>query len=133
MRSTAATLAIAAALTLAVPAPAKAASYVAQDIWYSTLYGGAIGGVAGAGVMLLKDDPLDHTDYVVTGVGVGILAGLAYGIYSYSVSGGYGALANVDTDGATAYTVPVPQPFVTREDGGEASVGVKVDLIKGRF
>jgi hypothetical protein len=133
MRSTAASIAIAAALLVAGPSPARAASYVAQDIWYSTLYGAAIGGIAGTGVMLLSDDPMDHTDYVVTGVGVGILTGLAYGIYSYSVSGSrYSALANVEAGGATHYAVPMPQPFISRKNGQE-SVGVKVDLVRGRF
>ena len=131
MRSPAASFALLAALLLAVPGPARAASYVAQDIWYSTLYGAAIGGVAGTGVMLLTDDPLDHTDYVVTGVGVGILTGLAYGIYSYSASSPYG-LVNVDPAGTARYALPTPQPFVSR-DGERRSVGVKVDLIRGRF
>ncbi|HKK13411.1 MAG TPA: hypothetical protein VKA14_01990 [Gammaproteobacteria bacterium] len=132
MRGSAASIALAAALLAAVPGQSRAASYVAQDVWYSTLYGAAIGGVAGAGVMLLTDKPLDHTDYIVTGVGVGILSGLAYGIYSYSASGSYGALANVDPSGTTHYAVPLPQPFVSR-GGGEESVGVRVDLISGRF
>lgn len=131
MRSTAMSLALAAALLLAVPGPARAASYVAQDIWYSTLYGGAIGGLAGTGVMLLTDDPLDHTDYVVTGVGVGILGGLAYGIYSYSASNRYG-LVNVDPAGTTRYAFPKPRPFVSRR-GEETTVGVRVDLVRGRF
>jgi len=131
MRSTSVFLALAAALVLAAPGQARAASYVAQDIWYSTLYGGAIGGVAGTGVMLLTDDPLDHTDYIVTGVGVGILGGLAYGIYSYSVSNSYG-LVNVDSAGTTHYAIPKPRPFVSRA-GEEQSVGVRLDLVRGRF
>jgi len=134
MRSTAASIAVAAALLMAVPNPARAASYVAQDIWYSTLYGAAIGGIAGTGVMLLTDDPMDHTDYVITGVGVGILGGLAYGIYSYSVSNArYGAFANVTPGGTTHYTVPLPQTFVSRDARGEQDIGVKIDLIRGRF
>lgn len=133
MRRTAVWLAVAAVLSTAAPVPARAASYVAQDIWYSTMYGGAIGGVAGTGVMLLTDDPLDHTDYIYTGIGVGILAGLAYGIYSYSASDDYAALANVDAAGATRYAVPMPRPFVTRDQAGEEHLGVRVDLIRGRF
>jgi len=133
MRGTAVSLALAAALATAAPSPARAASYVAQDVWYSTLYGAAIGGLAGTGVMLLTDDPLDHGDYILTGVGVGILSGLAYGIYSYSASANrYGALANVDPSGTAHYAMPMPQPFISRQDG-EQSVGVKVDLVRGRF
>ncbi|HKJ87580.1 MAG TPA: hypothetical protein VKA48_03645 [Gammaproteobacteria bacterium] len=133
MRRIAASLALGASLLLVLPTPSRAASYVAQDVWYSTLYGAAIGGVAGAGVMLLTDQPLDHTDYMVTGVGVGILSGLAYGIYSYSASSSYGAFANVDEAGVTHYSLPMPQPYATQIDGGPAHMGVRLDLVRGRF
>ncbi|MEF8792806.1 hypothetical protein [Thiohalorhabdus sp.] len=131
MRSIAVSLALAAALLLAVPGTARSASYVAQDVWYSTLYGGAIGGLGGAGFMLLTEDPLDNGDYIVTGVGVGILAGLAYGIYSYSASNRYG-LVNLDSAGTTHYAVPKPRPFVSGR-GDEATVGVRLDLVRARF
>ncbi len=130
MRCFAASL-LGAAFLLGLPGQSRAASYVAQDIWYSTLYGAAIGGMAGAGVMLLTDDPLDHSDYVLTGVGVGILAGLGYGIYSYSASDGY-ALAEVEPDGTTRYQLPMPRAFVSR-NGDKETIGVEMTLIHGRF
>ncbi|MFA9459903.1 hypothetical protein [Thiohalorhabdus methylotrophus] len=132
MQRIVASMVLGASLLLALPTNSKAASYVAQDVWYSTLYGAAVGGVAGTGVMLLTDDPLKHTDYVVSGVGIGILSGLFYGIYSYAATPSYGALANVDETGATHYSVPVPQAFTT-EIGGQRETGVRVDLIRGRF
>ena len=131
MRTTALSSVLAAAVMAAFPAPSFAQSYVAQDVWYSTLYGGAIGGVAGAGVMLLTGDPLDNSEYVVTGVGAGILGGLAYGIYSYSGANNYG-LVNVRGSGATHYAVPKPRPFISRQ-GERATVGLKMDVVRGRF
>ncbi len=119
-------------------APARAASYVVQDIWWSTLYGGAIGGVAGTGAMLLTDEPEDHAKFIVTGIGAGVLAGLVYGIYSYSVA--YGdqvarnrAVANIDPNGHTRYRVPLPQAFVARQGLHREDVGIKIDLLHGRF
>ncbi|MFP4616488.1 MAG: hypothetical protein ACOCUJ_02350 [Thiohalospira sp.] len=129
-----ATLVLGASLLLAYPTESKAASYVAQDVWYSTLYGAAIGGVTGTGVMLLTDDPLGNTDYIVTGVGIGIISGMVYGIYSYAISPSYGALANVDPSGTTHYAVPMPEPYINRFGGGqEVDVGVRMDLIRARF
>ena len=131
MRRIAARLLLGAAVAFVLPGQARAASYVAQDVWYSTLYGAAIGGMAGTGVMLLTDDPLDHSDYIVTGVGAGILLGMAYGIYSYSAGNSY-ALAEVGADGATHFGIPAPRAFVSRSPGRE-TIGVEMTLLHGRF
>jgi len=131
MRRTALSSALAAALLAVFPAQSVAQSYVAQDVWYSTLYGGAIGGVAGAGVMLLTGEPLDNSEYVVTGVGAGILGGLAYGIYSYSGANNYG-LVNVNRSGATHYAVPKPRPLISKH-GDRTTVGLQMDVVRGRF
>lgn len=121
-----------AALT-AVPGQSRAASYVAQDVWYSTIYGGMIGAVAGAGVVLLTEKPKKNLDYIKTGAGVGILSGLVYGILSYaSMSHARpNTLAAVGADGETSYGVPVPQPFVANRQTGE--LGARINLVQGRF
>ena len=140
MRPIAVCRVLGAALLLALPGQSRAASYVAKDVWYSTLYGAAIGGVAGAGVMLLTDDPLEHSDYVVTGVGVGILGGLFYGIYSYSANARAslndgGAVAAFDADGDSHFGMPLVRPYLSKTpDGHEvAGVGMHVNLVHGRF
>jgi len=141
MRPIAASLALAAALMLALPGQSRAASYVAQDIWYSTLYGGAIGGVGGLGVMLLKDEPLEHSDYVVRGVGIGILAGMVYGIYSYAATSRTaavnegGAVAAFDADGEARFRMPLVRPYLAKAPGGQEvqGVGLHMNLIHGRF
>lgn len=121
-----------AALTV-VPGQSRAASYVAQDVWYSTIYGGMIGAVAGGGVVLLTENPRQNLDYVKTGAGVGILGGLVYGILSYaSMSHARpNSLAAVDADGSTTYGVPMPQPFVADRETGE--LGARMNLVQGRF
>lgn len=121
-----------AALTV-VPGQGRAASYVAQDVWYSTIYGGMIGAVGGAGVVLLTEKPKQNLDYIKTGAGVGILGGLVYGILSYaSMSHARpNSLAAVGADGDASYGVPLPQPFVANRQTGE--LGARVDLVRGRF
>jgi len=141
MRQIAASLALGAALLMAFPGQGRAASYVAQDVWYSTLYGAAIGSVAGAGVMLVSDpdDPFENAEYIVTGAGVGILAGMFYGIYSASTHQAAldngGAVAAFDADGETHFQMPLVRPYLAKSGhGGEvAGVGMHVNLVHGRF
>jgi len=53
-----------------------------QNIFRDTLYGGAIGAVVGAGLMLLTKKPKDHWNYIAYGAGGGIIAGAAIGMAS---------------------------------------------------
>ena len=51
----------------------------------NALYGGILGGLVGAAVLLLTDEPDDHLSYIPTGAGVGVLLGAAYGLATSGV------------------------------------------------
>ena len=51
----------------------------------NALYGGVLGGLIGAAVLLLSDNPDDNLDYMLTGAGVGVLLGATYGIATSGV------------------------------------------------
>lgn len=57
-----------------------------QVIFTNTLWGTAVGGIAGLSIGLLSenDDDKIFSDYMVKGMGVGALGGLLYGIFSPS-------------------------------------------------
>ncbi len=73
-----------------------------QRVLRSTLYGGIIGAVGGLAIMLFTEKPEDHFDYLATGVGVGILSGLTYGL---ATSTGRIAIAEVE-DGKVTFNIP---------------------------
>ena len=53
---------------------------VMQQTMRDAIYGGVVGALVGAAVLLLTDNPDDHLGYIPTGAGVGVLAGVAYGV-----------------------------------------------------
>jgi hypothetical protein len=68
----------------------------------NALYGGVLGGLIGAAVLLLTDEPDDHLGYIPTGAGVGVLLGAAYGI---ATSGVIESIAEVE-DGVFTLQMP---------------------------
>lgn len=67
------------AFIVALPAGAHADDAM-RNTMSDAVYGGVIGALAGAALMLLTDNPDDHIGYIPTGAAVGILAGAAYGL-----------------------------------------------------
>jgi hypothetical protein len=55
-------------------------------IFVDSLWGTAVGGIAGLSIGLLSEDDDDEifSDYMVKGMGVGALGGLLYGLFHYS-------------------------------------------------
>lgn len=55
-------------------------------IFMDSLWGTAVGGIAGLSIGLLSEDDGDEifSDYMVKGMGVGALGGLLYGLFYYS-------------------------------------------------
>jgi len=101
-----------------------------QRILRSTVYGGAIGLVAGFAFMLFTDNPEDHYDFLASGAGVGILGGLAYGLVT---SSGRIAIAEVEKG-----TVKLNVPTVTTEQNeftryNRSEVVTTVGLVAYRF
>ncbi|GEM_PF-1359215 len=63
-----------------------------QKIYYSAAYGGLLGGLLGAAIMVLGSNPNDHWDYIVKGAAVGVICGTIYGIIVSTQSPYYGLI-----------------------------------------
>ncbi len=118
-------LLVAAALAL-VPAKASAGDYEVANVMDDALYGAGVGGLVGLGLMLISTSPTSNWNYVTQGVGVGIIAGAAYGVYRSSR-----AFAQVE-DGQINLGMPTPQ-FAVQDTPVGLVLVAKTDLIAGQF
>lgn len=66
------------------PMQAAAGDYEVANVMDDALYGAGIGGMVGLGLLLLSDKPMDNLDFLTRGVGIGIVAGAAYGVFRSS-------------------------------------------------
>jgi len=115
------------AATLAfVPAKASAGDYEVANVMDDALYGAGVGGMVGLGLMLLSTSPTSNWNYLTQGVGVGIIAGAAYGVYRSSR-----AFAQVE-DGQINLGIPSPQ-FALQDTPEGLVLVAKTDLIAGEF
>lgn len=108
------------------PATARAADYEMQTVFEDAMYGGAIGALLGAGFMLVSSKPSNNWDYIVTGAGVGIIAGTAYGLYTSSRG-----LAQIE-DGKMMVGMPTPKISVQEYSEGTA-LALEADLLKVNY
>ncbi len=115
----------AAALAL-FPIPASAGDYEVANVLDDSMYGAGLGALVGLGVMLVSKHPTDHWDYITKGLGIGIIAGAAYGVYRSS-----GAFAQIE-DGEIQLGMPSPK-FALQDTGKGLDMVVSADLIGGRF
>jgi uncharacterized membrane protein YebE (DUF533 family) len=125
MMKTLKVLFVAAALALA-PMQASAGDYEVANVLDDAMYGAGIGGLVGLGLMLLTKKPTDNWDYVSKGIGIGIIAGSAYGVYRTSKS-----LAQIE-DGEIHFGVPSPK-FALQDTPFGPDLVVSTDFIGGRF
>jgi hypothetical protein len=108
------------------PAVVEAADFEVETVFEDALYGGAIGALVGAGLMLVSSSPSNNLDYIMTGAGVGIIAGAAYGVFTSSR-----AFAEID-DGKMVVGIPTPKLSV--QTMGESTVlAMEADLVKLHF
>ena len=128
IRMTAGWFALAAALFVAAPGPARAADNAMGDVLVDGFYGGLIGALVGAGVMALTDDPGDHLQYMVTGAGIGVIAGTVYGLSQVARH----AMIDVNR-GQLAWHVPAIEPAVTSIPGEAPRVSMSAALVRVRF
>jgi hypothetical protein len=116
------------AVLVALPEPARAANNEMGDVLVDGFYGGLIGALVGAGVMVLTDDPGDHLQYMTTGAGIGVIAGTVYGLSKVARE----AMINVDR-GHLAWHIPAIEPAVTSIPGETPRVTVSASLVRVRF
>ncbi len=108
------------------PVQASAGDYEVANVMDDAMYGAGVGALVGLGLMLLTKKPTDNWDYVTKGLGVGIIAGAAYGVYRSSK-----ALAQIE-DGNIRLGLPTPT-FALQDTGRGLDMVVRTDLIAGRF
>jgi len=105
---------------------------VMQQTMRDAIYGGVVGALVGAAVLLLTDNPDDHLGYIPTGAGVGVLAGVAYGVATSGMMITSSA-AEVE-DGKITFNMPtVKKEKVYDEIANRYEEIEQVDLIRVKF
>ncbi|HOJ14671.1 MAG TPA: hypothetical protein PLS81_08230 [Deltaproteobacteria bacterium] len=66
------------------PATSMAASSSLEVVLVDSLWGAAIGTLAGAATLAFMDHPKDHTERIYQGAAVGLFLGMAFGVYELS-------------------------------------------------
>jgi len=105
---------------------AEAGDYEVANVMDDALYGAGVGGMVGLGIMLLSDAPTNNWNYVSRGIGFGIIAGAAFGVYRTSK-----AFAEVE-DGQIHLGMPSPE-FALQETQQGLDLAIKTDLVRGTF
>ncbi len=97
----------------------------------NALYGGILGGLIGAAVLLLSDNPDDNLDYMLTGAGVGVLLGATYGI---ATSGVIDSIGEIDEDGKFALKVPtMKRNNILDENTNQTELVSSINVLSLRF
>ncbi|HAO93973.1 MAG: hypothetical protein A2X99_01665 [Deltaproteobacteria bacterium GWB2_55_19] len=105
---------------------------VMQQTMRDAIYGGVVGALVGAAVLLLTDNPDDHLGYIPTGAGVGVLAGVAYGVATSGMMITSSA-AEVE-DGKITFNMPtIKKEKVYDEIANRYEEIEQVDLIRVKF
>lgn len=105
---------------------------VMQQTMRDALYGGVVGALVGAAVLLLTDNPDDHLGYIPTGAGIGILAGAAYGVATSGMMITSSA-AEVE-DGKITFNMPtIKKEKIYDEIANRYEEIERVDLIRVKF
>ncbi len=105
---------------------------VMQQTMRDALYGGVVGALVGAAVLLLTDNPDDHLSYIPTGAGIGILAGAAYGVATSGMMITSSA-AEVE-DGKISFNMPtIKKEKIYDEIANRYEEIERVDLIRVKF
>jgi hypothetical protein len=115
------------ALLVALPEPARAANTEMGDVLVDGFYGGLIGALVGAGVMV-SPTTRRPPQYMTTGAGIGVIAGTVYGLSKVARE----AMINVDR-GHLAWHIPAIEPAVTSIPGETPRVTVSASLVRVRF
>jgi hypothetical protein len=101
---------------------------VIRDTFQSAFYGGAVGALIGAALLVFPKKPADHLDYMGFGAAAGVLAGTAYGIGKASR-----ALASID-NGKLKIAMPTIIPDLTESPVTKQTiVSFRANILRGTF
>ena len=108
--------------------PCLAAENEFKTIFEDAFYGGLVGGLVGAALMVFTDHPSDHYDYLAYGAAGGVLVGASYGVITTSRS-----LAEYE-DGQVKFSMPTIRPeFREGNVKGQSTIVATTELIRGKF
>jgi hypothetical protein len=107
---------------------AFAADDTIREVFTDAFYGAAIGGLVGGAIMVFKDKPLDHLNFIAYGAASGVLVGTAYGLAKSAR-----AFAEVE-NGRIKVAFPTITPeLIVSPVTKKTTVAWKADLIRGSF
>ena len=99
-----------------------------RDTFLSALYGGAVGALVGASLMVFTKKPADHLDYMGYGAAAGVLAGTAYGVGKASR-----ALASIE-NGNFRIAMPTIIPDMVESPGTrQMTFAWRAEILRGTF
>lgn len=99
-----------------------------RDTFQSAFYGGAVGALVGAALLVFTKKPADHLDYMGFGAAAGVLAGAAYGVAKSSRS-----LASIE-NGNLRIAMPTVIPDLMESPVTKQTViSWRADILRGTF
>lgn len=99
-----------------------------RDTFQSAFYGGAVGALVGAALLVFTKKPVDHLDYMGFGAAAGVLAGTAYGVAKSSRS-----FASIE-NGTVKMAIPTIIPDLTESPvTKQMVVSWRADILRGTF
>lgn len=99
-----------------------------RDTFQSAFYGGAVGALVGAALLVFTKKPADHLDYMGFGAAAGVLAGTAYGVAKSSR-----ALASMEK-GSVKIAMPTIIPdLIESPVTKQTTVSWRADIFRGTF
>lgn len=92
---------------VSLPTPSPAASQL-QVVAEDSLWGALIGTLVGTATLAFRDHPSDHLDVIYKGASIGLVCGIAFGVYEISpVFYGYRDPVTKETTYALGITIPL--------------------------
>ena len=99
-----------------------------RETFTSAFYGGAVGALVGAALMVFTKKPADHLDYMGFGAAAGVLAGTVYGVAKSTRS-----FASVE-NGSVKIAMPTIIPDLTESPVTKQTVvSFRADILRGTF
>ena len=99
-----------------------------RDTFQSAFYGGAVGALVGASLLVFTHKPADHLDYMGFGAAAGVLAGTAYGVGKASR-----AFASID-NGKLKIAMPIIIPDLAESPVTKQTVvSFRANILQGTF
>ena len=101
---------------------------VFRDTFQSALYGGSVGALVGAALLVFTKKPADHLDYMGFGAAAGVLAGTAYGVGKATR-----ALASIDNGNIRIAMPTIIPDLVESPVTRQTTVSFRADILRGTF